>query len=155
MTFKRLETLHEYFVARIKRHPSGCWLWVGERMPSGYGVFRHRHMHRTLAHRASFMLLRGEIPAGMYVCHACDTPSCVYPGHLFVGTQADNLEDARRKGRLKNPNRGGNQFKTHCPHGHSYDDAYRYKREGYNVRVCRQCAIKRSRAGRSGRIWEG
>ena len=123
-------------------------MWSGERMPRGYGVFRHRDMPRTLAHRAAWVLYRGEIPPGMVICHKCDTPACANPAHLFVGTQAENLADAKNKSRLKNPNRGGNQRKTHCPKGHDYADAYRYFRGGWNIRVCRACAVERSRKSR-------
>jgi DNA invertase Pin-like site-specific DNA recombinase len=49
----------------------------------------------------------------MKVLHRCDTPSCVNPAHLFIGTQKDNIDDMRRKGRDRfdaNPPRGARQW---------------------------------------------
>ena len=41
----------------------------------------------------------GEIPAGMCMLHKCDTPACINPRHLFIGTKADNTYDMVGKGR--------------------------------------------------------
>ena len=138
---------------RIERHSipepnSGCWIWTGGVSEVGYGLCGSENKKTISAHRLSYSVFKTEIPDGMVVCHKCDTPSCANPAHLFLGTQAENLADAKSKNRLKNPNRGGNQRKTHCPKGHSYADAYQYVVGGWNTRVCRTCAVERSRAAR-------
>lgn len=51
------------------------------------------------SHRLSWEVHFGPIPKGRVVCHKCDSPICVNPYHLFLGTQSSNLMDAARKGR--------------------------------------------------------
>jgi hypothetical protein len=52
------------------------------------------------AHRFMWMITHGPIPdPEMKICHTCDHGWCVNPAHLFLGTQADNMRDCRKKGR--------------------------------------------------------
>lgn len=81
---------------------SECWEWIGALFPHGYGAFGNVRGLSHYVHRASWQLYRGQIPAGMFVLHHCDNKRCVNPGHLFLGTQKDNMDDMRAKGRAAN-----------------------------------------------------
>lgn len=87
------------FLSKIQINPEpGCWDWVGNKHRKGYGFMKIDKVNR-MAHRISFELFRGKIPAGLLVCHSCDNPSCVNPHHLFIGTNTDNMNDMIAKGR--------------------------------------------------------
>jgi HNH endonuclease len=78
---------------------SGCWEWQGSRTPKGYGILNVGHGERDGAHRVSFTVHNGAIPAGAVICHRCDNPPCINPAHLFPGSQTENLADMQGKGR--------------------------------------------------------
>jgi hypothetical protein len=85
---------------RDVRLGSGCWLWLGARTSAGYGHLV-RDGANVLAHRVAWELRVGPLEATAVLCHSCDTPLCVRPDHLFVGTPADNHADMVAKGRAK------------------------------------------------------
>jgi hypothetical protein len=74
-----------------------CKEWTGARDRDGYGTLGRRKLR---AHRIAWEAAYGPIPPGLLVCHHCDNPPCVEPTHLFIGTAADNMQDASAKGRL-------------------------------------------------------
>ncbi len=85
----------------IKKN-NGCWEWRGPLHPNGYGYTTYYETGKRFhVHRISYLLFKGEIPKGLYVCHHCDNPRCCNPEHLWTGTAKENMQDAKRKGRLK------------------------------------------------------
>lgn len=90
----------ERFWQYVQKGP-GCWLWTGTRTTRGYGMFSLDGHRKRPAHRYSLELALGEkLPTHIYACHHCDNPPCVRPDHLYAGTQADNMADAKARGRL-------------------------------------------------------
>jgi DNA-binding XRE family transcriptional regulator len=78
----------------------GCWQWSGSKSSDGYGSFSIAHKMYG-AHRISWEIHYGQIPQGKHVLHKCDTPECVNPEHLFLGTHKENMRDMFSKGRRK------------------------------------------------------
>jgi hypothetical protein len=83
-----------------------CWRWRRALDTRGYGVVMWRSKLQR-AHRISWELHRGKIPAGKWVLHQCDVKICVNPEHLYLGTIAENSRDAVQRNRYQpNPNFG-------------------------------------------------
>lgn len=86
------------FWARVVKTAS-CWLWTGHiHKKTGYGNLSY-HGKQQGAHRVAYQIAVGPIPDWMSVLHRCDVRACVRPDHLFLGTQADNIEDMQKKNR--------------------------------------------------------
>lgn len=105
-------SIEERFFAFICPEPySGCWLWTGAVYHTGrgakyqYGAFNPSGT-TVHAHRFSYELHIGPIGKDLFCCHRCDTPLCVNPEHLFVGTALDNMRDSIAKDRHARGERG-------------------------------------------------
>lgn len=102
------KTAEQAFWEKVnKAGENGCWYWTGSIKPrNGYGHMRNGRKDYN-AHRLSYQIHKGSIPAGMEVMHTCDVPHCVNPDHLKLGTHAENMADCKAKGRhthgTKNP----------------------------------------------------
>lgn len=113
MRATRVGSVNERFSSRYEvDEKTGCWNWTGHKNVKGYGVIAgvingKRYVpkgRQMLAHRASWIIHKGDIPKGdsyhgKIVMHKCDNPSCVNPEHLSLGTQSDNVLDMVKKGR--------------------------------------------------------
>lgn len=100
----------ERFWEKVEKTVDGCWLWRGPIRSNGYG-YTTDYWTKILAHRFAWELTVGPISEGKKVLHRCDVRNCVNPDHLWIGTQKENMDDARAKGRMnytgpRNPCRG-------------------------------------------------
>lgn len=79
------------------RLENGCLIFAGGPQHK-YGQLQVNN-RAVLAHRISYEQHIGPIPEGLLVLHRCDTPRCIEPSHLFLGTPKDNTQDMLSKGR--------------------------------------------------------
>ena len=75
-----------------------CALWTGSTNDQGYGRIQ-LDGETHYAHRIAWAIFHGPIPEGLVVRHSCHNPTCVRPGHLSIGTAADNAADREAAGR--------------------------------------------------------
>lgn len=113
------------------RTETGCWEWIANRNPGGYGIMhvgsRSTGRGMRFAHRVVYEMFVEPIPEGLEIDHLCRNRACCNPAHLEPVT---NRENQRRA-----PNSPMNR--THCPSGHPYDEANTYWYDGR--RYCKAC----------------
>jgi hypothetical protein len=138
-------SIADRFWSKVDKAPSsnGCWLWTATKDRRLYGRFWNDG-NRFGAHRTAWELTRGPIPPGLYVLHHCDTPPCVNPEHLFIGTQTDNMRDMAAKGRASPiPARIAGLMRMQrlaCKSGHLFTPENTGKRSrSSGGRFCRAC----------------
>src|SRR5262245_47915665 len=90
--------IKERFMQHVVIDSNGCWLWTAGLDSHGYGLFKAKYTRR--ATRVSYEIFKEPFDPRLWVLHHCDTPRCVNPEHLFLGTVKDNTQDAFKKGRL-------------------------------------------------------
>lgn len=88
---------------RIARYsvlsPDGCVIWVGGRDKDGYALYTPSGGKTKRLARFLYEQQKRPLEPHEFVCHTCDNPSCINVDHLFIGTNQENMDDMREKGR--------------------------------------------------------
>jgi len=114
---------------QLRESATGCWIFNGRRLASGYGVLPNGRY----AHRVVF----GAIPDAHVVASLCGVAGCVRPSHHVAVTRSEvgHLRTARQ---------------VTCVRGHPLDPAsanVHIDRAGR--RVCRECSKLRTRRSKA------
>ena len=93
-----------YFWQHVEKSddPDACWLWTAGGQRFGYGTITVLQVSYT-THRFSYLIHHGELIPYLKVNHTCHVPACINPRHLYQGTQLENMQDAKRAGRIRLP----------------------------------------------------
>ena len=98
-----------------------CRLWTEKCNREGYGRWGSK-----FAHRLSYEIFKGQIPAGFHVDHLCFNPTCVRPEHLqAVEPTVNNRRNLKALAR-------------ECSKGHAYTPENTGRQTG-GRRFCRIC----------------
>lgn len=96
--FDGLKRFVERLLKKVKANENGCWIWTAAKDWDGYGS-TYGFQTQMRAPKMFYFIWKGVVPEGLFVCHKCDTPSCVNPNHLFLGTAKENNHECLNKGR--------------------------------------------------------
>jgi hypothetical protein len=96
---KKYDKDQDRIYENILEDDNGCWIWQLGFDNHGYGMSRVNGK-QDKAHRIAYKVFVEDVPAGKSVLHMCDVRACVNPEHLYCGTHADNMRDAKERNRL-------------------------------------------------------
>jgi hypothetical protein len=145
---RRARPAEERFWERIEKDQStGCWNFRARYYSRGYAQFSvsgngsDGSQVRVYAHRYSWELHRGPIPAGLSLDHRCRNTICCNPDHLEPVSLKENVLRSNGVFAL-------NARKAMCKRGHQFTPQNTYsKRPG--ERRCRTCRADQHRAKRN------
>jgi hypothetical protein len=80
-----------YLLNRIEKKEE-CWLWTKQLNMWGYGKCQWKKSN-MIAHRASFLCFKGDIPENFLILHSCRNRKCINPDHLRLGSHKENMQD--------------------------------------------------------------
>lgn len=110
---------------------TGCWGYPKSPDGDGYIISVIKRKQKQL-HKLMYEHFVGAIPKGMVCHHRCQNKWCCNFEHIELKTPSDHNREVGHIAQI-------HASKTHCPHGHPYNDSNTLiKNTG--ARRCRECA---------------
>lgn len=108
---KRRTLKERFYDNKFQIASNGCWNWTANIVQkTGYGLMMNEDHGSIGAHRASYIIHKGEIPDGFHIHHKCKNRKCVNPEHLEAIKASEHLS-LERKGK----------YQKYCSKGHLLD----------------------------------
>ena len=123
-----------------------CIIWDKCKSETGYGQAWYKGK-RIKAHRAAWVKVNGEIPAGMVIDHTCHNPKECISGTACEHRACINVEHMRLVTQQENIMAGKHNIdnRSHCNQGHPFvKENIMIRKNG--KRECAECNRVRARA---------
>lgn len=128
-------TAEQRFWSQVRKTKK-CWNWCGSKMGLGYGRIFVKGKS-IVAHRFSYMLLKGSIRKGLELDHLCRNKKCVNPSHLEAVSHKENCLRGRSFTAF-------HAAKKYCKRGHKFNSKNTrmivHKNRLSPARNCKLCA---------------
>jgi hypothetical protein len=85
----------------FKAEENRCWICTSHepvKTVKYQGYYCKVHGKATRLHRHMYRMVYGTIPKGAVVFHTCGNSLCINPGHMALGTHADNVKARDSRG---------------------------------------------------------
>lgn len=127
-----LRLVAEFWAKVLRGGPDECWPWQGYAKPSGHGLTSLQSLP-IHAHRKAWILTHGPIRGEFCVNHKCDNALCCNPGHLYLGSRADNMIDRWEDA---DPGKRAPRGRPHVINNHGLEKLWAMYREGATRKEC-------------------